>query len=355
MANLAMANVMHRKTRTAVSVLAVGMEVTMVMLLVGLANGTLDDIAERIENVGADVLFQPPDAAILLGQTSAVMPTRYLDLIREVPGVRNATAVLNWQVASINGAPYAVNLWAIDEKSLSEISGGFVFVEGHGLEGRNELVMDTMEMIGHQFRLAGICRAGAGGRLYARIQDIQDAIGSPGKASFFLIKADRSDEAEQLTLALRERFKGYKITAVSQVSRLMQQNMVGLREFKRAITAMAVVVSFLVVLLAMYTTIIERTREIGILRAVGATQAKVVQFVVAESCLICVAGVIVGILLAVLARYYVPFVFPSLVVRLSREWTLIAASLGLVGGLLGSIYPALKAARMDPIQALNFE
>jgi putative ABC transport system permease protein len=105
----------------------------------------------------------------------------------------------------------------------------------------------------------------------------------------------------------------------------------------------------------MYTTIIERTREIGILRAVGATQAKVVQFVVAESCLICVAGVIVGILLAVLARYYVPFVFPSLVVRLSREWTLIAASLGLVGGLLGSIYPALKAARMDPIQALNFE
>jgi len=57
MANLAAANVMHRKTRTAVSVLAVAMEVAMVMILVGLANGTLGDIAERLQNVGADVLF----------------------------------------------------------------------------------------------------------------------------------------------------------------------------------------------------------------------------------------------------------------------------------------------------------
>ena len=74
MANLAAANVMHRKTRTAVSVLAVAMEVAMVMLLVGMANGTLGDIADRLQNVGADVLFQPPDASLLLGATSAVMP-----------------------------------------------------------------------------------------------------------------------------------------------------------------------------------------------------------------------------------------------------------------------------------------
>jgi putative ABC transport system permease protein len=74
MANLAAANVMHRKTRTAVSVLAVAMEVAMVMILVGMANGTLGEIAERLQNVGADVLFQPPDASLILGATSAVMP-----------------------------------------------------------------------------------------------------------------------------------------------------------------------------------------------------------------------------------------------------------------------------------------
>jgi putative ABC transport system permease protein len=118
---------------------------------------------------------------------------------------------------------------------------------------------------------------------------------------------------------------------------------------------MAVVISFLVVLLAMYTTIIERTREIGILRAIGASQAKVVQLVINESALICLAGVVVGIALALSGRWLLPRVFPTLTVQLTREWALIASALGLAGGLLGSFYPAVTAARMDPVQALNFE
>jgi len=77
--------------------------------------------------------------------------------------------------------------------------------------------------------------------------------------------------------------------------------------------------------------------------------------VIAESLLICLAGVIVGILLALAGRYYVPRFFPTLVVSLTREWALIASGLGLLGGLLGLLYPALRAARMDPVQALNFE
>jgi putative ABC transport system permease protein len=135
----------------------------------------------------------------------------------------------------------------------------------------------------------------------------------------------------------------------------MQDNAVGLRQFKEALTGMAVVVSFLVVLLAMYTTIIERTREIGILRAIGASQAKVMKLVIGESALICLAGVVTGIGIAVAGRFFLPRLFPTLIVTLTREWAAIAAVLGLFGGLLGSIYPALRAARMDPVQALNFE
>src|SRR2546422_404567 len=227
MANLAAANVMHRKTRTAVSVLAVAGEGAMVMLLVGMANGTLGDIAERLQNVGADVLFQPPHASLILGATSAVMPMPYVDLIKQ----------------------------------------------------------------------------GAGGRLYARIEDVQDAIGTPDKASFFLIKGRSASDADKLAKALQEKFKGHKITPIAQVSKVMQDNAVGLQQFKQALTGMAVVISFLVVLLAMYTTIIERTREIGILRAIGASQGKVVQLVIVESFLIFLAGGGVGIILAIPGRW----------------------------------------------------
>jgi putative ABC transport system permease protein len=369
MANLAAANVMHRKTRTGVSILAVAMEVAMVMLLVGMANGTLNEIADRLQNVGADVLFQPPDASLILGATSAVMPVKYVDLMKQqVLGVEEATPVLNWLVSRIGEDKRAVNLWAIDYPSYAAISGGFEMVEGRTLAGSDELVMDTIlaratgmkvgdriPMMNRDFKLVGISRAGAGGRLYARIQDVQELIGAPSKASFFLVKGKRGVQAEDLARALEAKFKGHKITPVAQVSKAMQDNAVGLKQFKQALTGMAVLISFLVVLLAMYTTIIERTREIGILRAIGASQATVVRMVVAESFLICVAGVATGMLFAIAGRWLLPELFPTLAITLTREWALIAAALGLSGGLLGSLYPAMRAARLDPIHALNFE
>jgi putative ABC transport system permease protein len=285
-----------------------------------------------------------------------------------VPGVKQVTPVLNWLVSKIGGESRAVNLWAIDYPSFAAISGGFEMVAGRPLADPNDLVMDTvlaratgvkvgdtLHMLNRDFRIAGICRAGAGGRLYARIEDVQEAIGTPGKASFFLVKGTSREQADELARALQEKFKGHKITPVGQVSKAMQDSAVGLKQFKEALTGMAVIISFLVVLLAMYTTIIERTREIGILRAIGASQQTVVRLVVTESVFICVAGVVVGMLLAVGGRWFLPLVFPTLSVTLTRDWAAIAACLGLTGGLLGSIYPALKAARMDPIRSLTFE
>lgn len=367
MANLALANVMHRKTRTAVSVLAVGMEAAMVMVLVGLATGTIDDIASRLQNVGADVLFQPPDSSLILGASHAVMPIDLQDEIRLASGVKDVSPVLNAFVSKLKAAR-ALNLWAVDRVSFTRLSGGFRLVDGRGLEQPGDLVVDSvfaqvagvhvgeqLEILDRPFRVAGIFRAGAGGRLFARIEDVQQAIDEPGKASFFLVKATQAQEADAVVLALQQRFPGYRITPMSQVSRRMQDNVVGLRQFKEALTALAVVISFLVVSLAMYTTILERTREIGILRAIGATQAAVVRIVVTESCWICASGVVLGVLLAVAASWGLPRIFPTLHVALSGEWALIASGLGLAGGLMGSVYPALKAARLDPVQALNFE
>jgi putative ABC transport system permease protein len=296
------------------------------------------------------------------------MPMKYIDIMKGVPGVKEVTPVLNWHVSQIKGESKAVNLWAIDAASFERISGGFEMVAGHGLQAENDMIMDTilaeataskvgevLPMMNRQFRLAGIFKPGAGGRLYARLPDVQEAIGSPDKASFFLVKGERAGDADGLARTLEAKFKGHKITPVAQVSRMMQESTVGLKEFKRALTSMAVIVSFLVVLLAMYTAIIERTREIGILRAIGASQGKVVQLVISESLLICLVGVFAGLALAFWGSRSIHQVFPTQVVRLTREWAMIAAALGLSGGLLGSLYPALRAARMDPVQALNFE
>jgi putative ABC transport system permease protein len=156
-------------------------------------------------------------------------------------------------------------------------------------------------------------------------------------------------------LELQKAFPGYTVTAIAQVSEQLQRNAVGLREFRVATIGISVVLSFLVVLLAMYTAIVERTREIGILRAMGATQSWVVGLLLRESALICLAGIAVGFLLAGGGRAALMDFFPAQDVRFTRGWSAIAGMLGLLGGLLGAVYPALRAARMDPLRTLNFE
>jgi putative ABC transport system permease protein len=156
-------------------------------------------------------------------------------------------------------------------------------------------------------------------------------------------------------LSLQEAFPGYKVTAIAQVSEQLQSTAIGLREFRRATIGIAVLLSFLVVLLAMYTAIVERTREIGILRALGATQGFVVRLLLRESVFICLAGIAVGFALAGGGRAILMDVFPAQDVRLTRGWAAIAGSLGLLGGVLGALYPAVRAARMDPLRTLNFE
>jgi putative ABC transport system permease protein len=369
MADLATANMLHRKTRAFVSVLGVALQVATVMILVGLVNGTLESISARLESVGADVIFQPPDASLILGATHAVMPTTLGEVMKErVPAVREVTPILNWQVSHLKGNPETINLWAVDYRSYARISGGLSFVEGRAIAGTDELNVDTVlrgkygfrmgeavELMGRRFTIVGVSQAGSGGRIHARIEDVQEANGTPDMASFFLVRGPSPREAGDLVLRLQEAFPGYKVTAIAQVSEQLQRNAMGLREFRAATTGISVLLSFLVVLLAMYTAIVERTREIGILRAMGATQGFVVRLLLRESALICLAGIGVGFLLAGLGRAVLMDLYPAQDIRFTRGWAVIAGGLGLLGGLLGALYPAVRAARTDPLRTLNFE
>jgi putative ABC transport system permease protein len=362
------ANLAHRKTRGAVAVAAIAVSVATIMLLVGLAQGTLGAIGHRLQSVGADLLFQPPDASLVLGVTSAVMPLALMDDIQKAEGVRAVAPVLNWQVSQVRGDPESLNLWAVDGRRFEELSGGFDLLAGRPLRGPNEVIVDSnlaerrrieigdrLPMLGGTFEVVGICRSGFGGRLYARIEDVGAAVGTPGRASFFLVKGSSPREAGALRQRLSARWPGYKLTLIAQVSHTLEHSVVGLREMEAAVTGLAVAVSFLVVLLAMYTAILERTREIGIMRALGATPLWVVSVIVMESLLLCASGVAAGLGLAFLGRYGLHHLYPSEEVLFSARTSGLAVGVGLVSAVLGASYPAFRAARLDPIRALSFQ
>jgi putative ABC transport system permease protein len=113
--------------------------------------------------------------------------------------------------------------------------------------------------------------------------------------------------------------------------------------------------SFMVILLAMYTTIFERTREIGILKSLGASRTFIVGVILRESTVLCSLGVLLGAVISEIIRKAITTVFPTLQMQINFSQIGLACLLGLIAGLIGALYPAYKAARMDPVKALSYE
>jgi putative ABC transport system permease protein len=104
----------------------------------------------------------------------------------------------------------------------------------------------------------------------------------------------------------------------------------------------------------MYTTVTERTRQIGVLKSLGMSKASIAWVIEQEAILVSVLGVATGLLLTLLIRFAV-MRSTSLIVEIEPRWIMVALAVGLVGGTLGALYPALRAARQDAVDALSYE
>ena len=129
----------------------------------------------------------------------------------------------------------------------------------------------------------------------------------------------------------------------------------GLDAFICSVVFIAVCVGVLVIFLSMYTTITERTREIGILRSLGASKGFVVWLFLEESLVLCVFGVGVGFIGSQVISSVIHMIFPTLPVEITADWRLRASIFAVLSGIVGSFYPSLKAAAQDPIEALAYE
>jgi putative ABC transport system permease protein len=359
------ANMLHRPIRTVVSVLAVAIEVALVLLVVGLTTGMLRAGAERVHGVGADIMVQPPGASLFLGLTTAPMPVKEEDLLRALPHVQAVTPVLV-QFNTSNG----LNLvYGIDMRSWNEVSGGFVYYSGGPLTQPLDILVDnyyaqdhhvkvgqTLGLLGHDFHVVGVVEHGKGARLYTPLATLQELQGAVNHASIFYIKCAKSQDTPSVLAAIKKLLPNNKVLSVDQyMSMLTSSDLPALRDFVNVMIFIAVAIGFLVIFLSMYTTITERTREIGILKSLGASKVYVVHLILQEAAALSFAGIALGFVAAwVVQRLTVAF-YPTVPVHLTAEWFVWAALLAVLGAVVGSFYPALRAASLDPIDALAYE
>ena len=151
-------------------------------------------------------------------------------------------------------------------------------------------------------------------------------------------------------------FPTYGLRPLREYAKLMMStSMPALDAFIETVVFVALCIGVLVIFLSMYTTITERTREIGILRSLGASKQFIVSLIFQESALICFLGIIIGIGSSLLLGRGVRLVFPTLIVDITLGWIGKAAGFALLSGIIGSLYPSIKAAGQDPVEALAYE
>ena len=362
MFKLILSNLKLRPTRTVVSVLAVALGVALILVSVGLSYGQLNDFSARMRGLG-DVMVQPSGGSYLAAINSGTISVRIGEKMAEVEGVSAVTPVLT----KFLGDKFHL-VFGIDKTTFQDVSRSFRIVKGQLFSDLDEIVIDTvyaetnnldlgdrLELLGTSLRVSGIFEEGVAARVLMPLQTLQNMNGTPGKATMFFVRASEETTDRVVADRLQKRLKGYQVTRTSELQKLMATNTPVLKPFITAMVSLSALISFMMILLAMYSTITERTREIGILKSLGASRTFIIKLIMKESLVICGIGVGVGFLLTWLAIHIIFSVAPNLPVDISSSWRLAAALMAILGGTLGALYPALKAAQLDPIKALGYE
>jgi putative ABC transport system permease protein len=194
-------------------------------------------------------------------------------------------------------------------------------------------------------------------RVVVPLATLQDLTANTSKVSWVYVKLEDSAKTDQAVSQLRDVLKDYRIYSMEEFTSLFSpSNIPMLQGFIWVVIGLGVVVGFLAILLSMYTAVLERTREIGVLKALGASSGYILNILLREAALIAIAGAIFGILLSYVTRFVIHNVVPaSLIQSIVPVWWPIAAAIAMAGALLGALGPGLKAARQDAIEALAYD
>jgi putative ABC transport system permease protein len=365
MAELIARNLLHRPMRTFIGVMAVAVEVALVVLIVGLTSGLLAETAKRIEGIGADVMVQPPAASVFLGFSGAPMPIKIAAMLKKQKYVQSVAPAL----LQFNSSGGVEVVYGIDRESFRAVSGGFVYLQGHDMEGPDDLLVDdwaakakkikvgdTYNLLNHDWHVAAIIEHGKGARLFVPLATLQDLVGAHDKASIFLLRCTRPEHTQDVIEELRHVLPGYTIRPLKDFLSLMTAtNVPGLKTFIHAMIGLAVAIGLLVIFLTMYTTVIERTRDIGVLKSLGADRSFIIRALLSESTALCIIGIAAGVGLSYLVRAAFLAGFPTLSILITPGWIAGAAGIALGGAILGASYPAWMASRKDPVEALSYD
>jgi putative ABC transport system permease protein len=367
MNKLIFANLLHRPLRSIISVLAVAIEVVMILSIVAVFMGMLNDQKQRTNGIGADLVVRPSNTSFMNGVSGAPMPARIAEVFRRMPHVAAASPVIT--NFSMTGSVEI--LYGIDYASYNALKP-FTWVAGGPFQRPYDVIIDdvwarkdgghhvgdTINILNHAFRICGIVENGKGGRRLVPIATLGELTGNDGKATVIYIKSDdpANQEAIHREIAATRGLEGFNVQTMDDLlSQYTPAKFPGFDKALDVVISIAVIVGILVIFQTMYTAVLERTREIGILKSMGASKLTIVTVVLRECLVLAIVGMIVGIAATFGVREFLFVRFPGFSFELTTAWIGRGVLIAIGSSILGALYPAWMAARKDPIDALAYE
>jgi putative ABC transport system permease protein len=358
MDNLVLSNILYRKMRTITTMAGVALGVVLVVLTVGIAHGFLHDQGRRNSAVTAEIMLGPPGSTFGLSLNPTLsLPLDLVDKIRTIDGVRDVVPVGQYLSGHvIDGIDYASFTRVSDMRVVEGrpiAAGDETIIDRIQQKQRKLKVGDTLAIFDRPFRVVGIYEPESLARIKVPLATMQEFLNRK-LCSMLLVKLTDPSRQEDVAMQIKERFPDHSVTLTRDLPILIGRGIPALQTFLSVVISLSIMVSSLVILLTMYTTVAERTRQIGVLKSLGASKALIAGDIEKEALLISALGVFAGSLLALAGKFLITRLTP-ISVELEPLWLFYALALGLMAGGLGALYPALRAANLDPVKALAYE
>lgn len=358
-------NLWQRTTRTLLTLGVIGITVGGIMALEGLIGGFTDVIVA----MGGDAEIIVRQSGVADTEFSA-LDERIGEKIAAFPGVAHVSGLgFTGTILPDSGAIFIIFGYAPHEYSIQQ----FNIVEGESLTSNHQMLLgrmmadslsksvgDTIEVGGSRFKVVGIYESGAAWEEMGGVISLRDAqayMGRPRKVTMYLVKVDQPSQAEEIVTRINASFSDVHASLSGEFVEQMpdMQTVDGLIA---AISLLAIGVGGVGVLNTMLMSVLERTREIGVLRSLGWRRRRVLGLIMNESIVLGLVGGLFGIGIA----FGLTFLFhliPMYGSILSPNWDLVifvrAFSVALLLGVLGGLYPAYRATRLQPVEALRYE
>ena len=367
MDNLVFSNMMHRPARTIVSIVGIGIGVLLIAFTIGLANGSLRERAKRESNVGAEIMFRSSGSIGMSGSDGMRLPVSLADEVKKVEGVADVVPIAQNSVPATDGITGSRLIDGIPYEEYARVAGMQIIQGRAMIDGRDELMSDTawlsnrklkigdhFKIYERDFEIVGTYEPSVGSRIKIPLSTMQTQLGAEGKSSAFLVKVKPGFTPQAVGEAISIQFPKNQVLLTSEIEELYMQGVPALSVFLNVVIGVAGGISGLIILLTMYTTVTERTRQIGVLKSLGMSKTKIAFTILQEALLITFAGVLFGIITTFLLKYALGR-WTTLQVEVDPQLLINILIVGVVSGTIGALYPGLRAARLDAVEALNYE